>query len=63
MFIRSIIALAVIGSLTSAALAATKRQHSPNAAWDVYDSRGVYIGSDPDSRIRFDLLRDHGTTE
>jgi hypothetical protein len=26
-------------------------------------SNGKYVGSDPDSRIRAELLRDHGTTE
>jgi hypothetical protein len=31
------------------------RQHSPNPAWDVYSPSGVYIGSDPDPRIRAQL--------
>ena len=56
MFTKSTIALAVIVGLTSGALAATKKQHSPNPAWDVYDNRGVYIGSDPDPRVRMQLL-------
>ena len=56
MFTKSTIALAVIVGLTSGALAATKKQHSPNPAWDVYDIRGVYIGSDPDPRVRMQLL-------
>ena len=30
--------------------------HSPNSNWDVYNSRGQYVGSDPDPRIR-DMLR------
>ena len=38
-------------------------RHSSNTAFDVYDSRGHYVGSDPDPRIRMDLLRDHGPTE
>jgi len=38
-------------------------RHSSNPAFDVYDARGNYVGSDPDSRIRMDLLRDHGPTE
>ena len=32
-------------------------RHSSNPAFDVYD-RGHYLGSDPDPRIRADLLRD-----
>jgi hypothetical protein len=63
MFAKSTIALAIIVGITSGALAATKQQHSPNAAWDVYNSRGVYVGSDPDSRIRTELQRDHGHAE
>jgi len=61
MFTKSTIALAIIVGITSGALAATKRQHSPNPAWDVYDSRGYYIGSDPDSLVRMELLRDRGS--
>jgi hypothetical protein len=33
-------------------------RHSSNPAFDVYDSHGQYIGSDPDSRVRMDILRD-----
>jgi hypothetical protein len=33
-------------------------RHSSNPAFDVHDSRGRYVGSDPDSRIRMELLRD-----
>jgi hypothetical protein len=56
MFTKSTIALAVIVGLTSGALAATKKQHSTNPTWDVFDTRGVYIGSDPDPRVRMQLL-------
>jgi hypothetical protein len=56
MFTKSTIALAIIVGITSGALAATKKQHSQNPTWDVYDSRGVYIGSDPDPRVRMQLL-------
>jgi hypothetical protein len=63
MFAKSTIALAIIVGITSGALAATKQQHSPNPGWDVYNSRGVYVGSDPDSRIRMELQRDHGHAE
>jgi hypothetical protein len=60
MFTKSTIALAIVVGITSGALAATKKQHSANPGWDVYDNRGVYVGSDPDSRIRMELLRDYG---
>jgi len=33
-------------------------RHSSNPAFDVYDSSGHYVGSDPDPRIRMELLRD-----
>ena len=61
MFTKTSIALALIVALGSGALAAEKR-HSTNPAFDVY-SNGKYVGSDPDSRIRAELLRDHGATE
>jgi hypothetical protein len=35
-------------------------RHSGNPAFDVYDSRGHYVGADPDPRIRMELLRDPG---
>ena len=60
MFTKTTIALAMIVGITSGALAATK-QHSPNPGWDVYNGRGVYIGSDPDARVRMELLRNSGT--
>jgi hypothetical protein len=59
MIIKTAIALAIVLATTSGALAASK-QHSTNPSWDVYDGRGMYVGSDPDSRIRSDLLRDQG---
>ena len=34
------------------------QRHSANRANDVYDSAGHYVGSDPDPRIRQDLMRD-----
>jgi hypothetical protein len=58
MFTKTAIAVAVIVGFSSGALAATKQKHSANPAWDVYDSRGVYVGSDPDPRVRGELLRD-----
>jgi hypothetical protein len=54
---RLAVALAVTTATVTGSLAATKNRHSPNPAWDVYDSRGVNIGSDPDARIRADLAR------
>jgi hypothetical protein len=38
------------------------RVHSTSPAYDVYDN-GHYVGSDPDARIRHDLLRDQGLTD
>ena len=63
MFTKSTIALAIIVGITSGALAATKRQNSTNPAWDVYDSRGNFIGADPDALVRMELKRDHGSSE
>jgi hypothetical protein len=64
MFTKSAIALAIIVGITSGALAATtQRQHSPNPAWDVYDSSGHYVGSDPDPNVRMQLQFDHGSSE
>ena len=34
------------------------RIHSPNPAFDVYDTNGLYISSDPDPFIRNELARD-----
>jgi hypothetical protein len=59
MFAKTIIALTVGVCTVSSALAATK-QSSANAGWNVYDSRGVRIGSDPDPRVRSMLLHDQG---
>jgi hypothetical protein len=36
------------------------RAHSANPRDDVYDTRGHYIGSDPDPFIRDQLARGHG---
>ena len=51
------------GAVTSGAFAATKQQHSPNATWDVYDSSGHYVGSDPDPNVRMHLQFDNGSSE
>jgi len=34
------------------------RRHSPNPSYDVYDTQGHYVGSDPDPRIRDELYFD-----
>jgi hypothetical protein len=62
MFTKSTIALAIIIGITSSAFAAPK-QFGGNTGWAVYDSRGHYVGSDPDARVRHELQRDHGSTE
>jgi len=38
------------------------KRHSANPANDVYDAAGRYVGSDPDPRIRQNLIQD-STTE
>ena len=38
----------------------TESRHSTNRTHDVYGSNGQYISSDPDPRVRMDILRDHG---
>ena len=58
MFTKTAIALAIIVSTASGALAATK-QRSINPANDVY-SNGTYLGSDPDPSVRSMLQRDAG---
>jgi hypothetical protein len=35
------------------------RRHSPNPAWDVYNTNGRYVGSDPDPNVREMIARDH----
>jgi hypothetical protein len=59
MFTKTTFALAIIIGTASGALAATK-QHSTAPGNDVYDARGMYVGSDPDANIRFELQRDQG---
>jgi hypothetical protein len=53
------VAFAIVATAAAGSLAATKKQHSANSAWDVYDTRGQYVGSDPDPFIRDSLARDH----
>jgi len=45
------------------AAAAPKHRHSSNPAYDVYDTRGWYIGSDPDPTIRSMMAMDPASTD
>jgi hypothetical protein len=57
MFTKTAFALAVIIGAASGALAATKHQGvTPNH--EMYGARGVYVGTDPDESVRFELRRD-----
>jgi len=62
MFTKTTFALAIIIGTASGALAQT-RPYSTAPSHDVYDARGVYVGSDPDANIRFQLRRDQGPRE
>jgi len=57
MFTKTAFALAFVLTTASGTLAATKQQ-SVDPRNDVYDARGTYIGSDPDTNVRFELRRD-----
>ncbi len=59
MFTKTAIVLALLAGTASAVLAAP-RAYSTNPAHDVYDTRGRYIGSDPDPTVRSMLQRDVG---
>jgi len=37
-----------------------RHTHSASPSYDVYDTRGNYVGSDPDPFIRDELARDRG---
>jgi hypothetical protein len=41
----------------------TGQRHSTSPAYDVYDAAGHYVGSDPDSRIRQNLVNDGSSTD
>ena len=57
MFSKATFALAIVIATASGALAAVKHPSvAPNH--DVYDTRGAYVGADPDTNIRFELRRD-----
>jgi hypothetical protein len=57
MFSKTMIALAVFATTASGAFAAVKYQSAPSRH-DVYDTRGAYLGADPDANVRFELRRD-----
>jgi hypothetical protein len=59
MFSRTTIALAIFVATASSALAAVKHQGTA-APREVYDTRGGYLGADPDANVRFELRRDEG---
>jgi hypothetical protein len=50
--------LSAYGANWDAFGAAQHPRHSPNPAWDVYNSEGHYVGSDPDPLVRDELRRD-----
>lgn len=60
MLTKTAIALVLIVGAASTALAAPKK-HSTNPAHDVYDTRGWYLGSDPDPTVRAMIARDRGS--
>jgi hypothetical protein len=62
MLSKTIIALAVVAGTASTVLAAPKK-YSNNPAHDVYDTRGWYVGSDPDPTIRSMLAHDQGNQD
>ena len=61
MFSKTAFGLAIILATASGALAATKTHNvapSHNAYTNGYSNTGVYVGSDPDLNVRFELNRD-----
>jgi hypothetical protein len=59
MFSKTTIALAIFVATASSALAAVKHQGAAPHR-DVYDTRGGYLGADPDANVRFELRRNEG---
>jgi len=55
MFTKTTFALAFVLATASGALGATKQSFEPRS--DVYE-RGIYVGSDPDAGVRYELHRD-----
>jgi hypothetical protein len=42
---------------------ATNARHATNPSYDVYDSSGHYLGSDPDATVRGMIQSDQGTSD
>jgi hypothetical protein len=59
MFTKATIVLSIFTATASSALAAVKHQ-SVVPGQSAYDTRGTYLGSDPDANVRFELRRDEG---
>ena len=59
MFTKTAIALALIVGTASPVLA--QKKFSTNPAHDVYDTRGWYLGSDPDPTVRAMIAHDRGS--
>jgi hypothetical protein len=59
MFIQSTFVFAIIVGTASGVLATTK-QPSGAHNHDVYDARGMYVGSDPEANVRFELDQARG---
>jgi len=57
MITKSIIALALALGTTAGALAATKHQFGPPRE-GAYEPRNSFINTDPDAKVRSDLVRD-----
>jgi BRCT domain type II-containing protein len=45
------------GSYSQQGRTETRSAHSSNPANDVYDLNGAYVGSDPDYKVRMEMLR------
>jgi hypothetical protein len=54
---------AQVSGPASRAAATPKQKHSSNSVYDVYDTRGWHIGSDPDATIRFMMAMDPTSTD
>jgi hypothetical protein len=50
------IAIALATLMASPAFAQVR--HSPHRSWDVYNTNGRYVGSDPDPNVREMIARD-----
>ena len=46
---------------SSSQAAENQKKHSTNPGYDVYNTRGHYVGSDPDPTVRAQIGRDSAT--